>query len=177
MKKPTDEEIDEFLKESNAIENEFSKIAFDDAKQAWITGVLNKEEFSIELMLAIHRRLMKRLNKEIAGKIRDIPVYVGNSVNTRECMKPELIRYNLEELFERWENKNKTHNLKNTDIATKEEWIKKWHVDFEHIHPFQDGNGRTGRMLMNIQRLMIGLPILIIHTGPEQYKYYEWFRE
>jgi Fic family protein len=175
MKKPTDYEVKEFLKESNAIENEFSQIAYEDANQAWITAVINKEEFSIELMLAIHRRLMKRLNKEIAGKIRDIPVYVGNSNGYKECMKPELIRPNLEKLFEKWENRS--HNLnEGVDIKTKEEWIKQWHIDFEHIHPFQDGNGRTGRILMNIQRLILKLPLLIIHTGPEQFEYYKWFK-
>ena len=45
------------------------------------------------------RRLMKRLNPKIAGKIRTIPVYVGNSKGYRECLKPELIREELRFLF------------------------------------------------------------------------------
>lgn len=50
------------------------------------------------------------------------------------------------------------------------------HVRFEHIHPFADGNGRMGRMLMNWQRRHEGLPLLIIHEGDEQRDYYKWFK-
>jgi Fic family protein len=163
MKQPTEEEVNEFLRESNAIEREYGDKAFDDAKQAWITGVLNaKEDFSIDLMLGIHRRLMKRLNPWIAGNLRTVHVYVGN----RQCLSPELIREELRLLF-------------NPGLypAFSEETIKTWHIKFEQIHPFEDGNGRTGRILMNLQRLKIGLPILIIHEGEEQLEYYKWFKQ
>jgi len=53
--------------------------------------------------------------------------------------------------------------------------IKLSHIEFENIHPFEDGNGRVGRILMNIQCLNAGLPLLVIHTGKEQQKYYTWF--
>jgi Fic family protein len=174
--KPTNENANEFLRESNAIEREYSDEAFEDAKQAWITGVLNaKDDFSINLMLALHRRLMKRLNPKIAGHIREVPVYVGNYKSFRECLKPELIRKELKKLFDKW-NENK-ETIKEMPTSTKEMFVKEWHVRFEGIHPFEDGNGRTGRMLMNLQRLMVGLPILIIHEGPEQFQYYKWFKK
>ena len=54
--------------------------------------------------------------------------------------------------------------------------IKDWHIQFEHIHPFEDGNGRVGRILMNLQLLNEGLPILVIHQGEEQKRYYKWFK-
>jgi DNA phosphorothioation-dependent restriction protein DptG len=54
---------------------------------------------------------------------------------------------------------------------------KAYHIEFEGIHPFEDGNGRVGRILLNVHRISVGLPILIIHEGAEQMKYYEWFRE
>jgi hypothetical protein len=50
------------------------------------------------------------------------------------------------------------------------------HIRFEHIHPFYDGNGRVGRMLMNWQRLQEGLPILVI-KAKEKEAYYEWFQK
>jgi fido (protein-threonine AMPylation protein) len=180
---PTDEEADEFIYESNKIEREYSQKAFEDAKQAWVTGVLNfKKDFSIDLICGIHRRLMKRLNPKIAGNIRDIPVYVGNSKGYRECMKPELIRGELQKLVDKWSNRDNylkkagAHSGK-LDLKRKEEFVKQWHVEFEHTHPFEDGNGRTGRILMNLQRLTLGLPLLIIHEGEEQFEYYKWFKE
>jgi fido (protein-threonine AMPylation protein) len=49
------------------------------------------------------------------------------------------------------------------------------HVRFEHIHPFVDGNGRLGRMLMNWQRKQEGLDILVIEDA-KKHEYYEWFK-
>lgn len=118
---------------------------------------------------------MKRLNPKIAGHIRDVPVYVGNYKSFRECLKPELIRGRLDKLFAAWNEQKE--NLKEMPDSTKEAFIKQWHIDFEGVHPFEDGNGRTGRMLMNLQRLMVGLKILIIHEGDEQFSYYKWFKK
>ena len=50
------------------------------------------------------------------------------------------------------------------------------HHEFECVHPFVDGNGRTGRLLLNALRLRAGLPWLNIKPGPEQYAYYELIR-
>ena len=55
-------------------------------------------------------------------------------------------------------------------------YIKKLHVDFEKIHPFADGNGRVGRILMNVQMINSGLPLITIHEGIEQQEYYRWFK-
>ena len=54
---------------------------------------------------------------------------------------------------------------------------KRTHIDFEQLHPFEDGNGRVGRILYNIHRVTLGLPIHIIHEGEEQMEYYKWFKE
>lgn len=177
--KPTDEEADEFIKESNAIESEFTDEAFRDAKQAWIMANLCANELNpetgIDYILAIHRRLMKRFPR-IAGKIRDVPVMIGGQV--RDQSKKE-IENELDILLHVWNGRgflNYAVAEENKQEAT-EKFIQDWHVRFEKVHPFIDGNGRTGRILMNVQRLMMGLPLLIIHTGPEQYSYYKWFKE
>jgi fido (protein-threonine AMPylation protein) len=57
---------------------------------------------------------------------------------------------------------------------------KEAHVMIEHIHPFQDGNGRVFRILYNIHRVNIGEKIQIIHAdwpkkNGEQAEYYQWF--
>jgi len=59
------------------------------------------------------------------------------------------------------------------DLKESKNW-KSMHIQFEKIHPFIDGNGRIGRILMNWHRLKLGLPIKII-IETEKYNYYKWF--
>lgn len=167
-KQPTEEQVKEFLSESNAIEGEYSEEALQDATQAWTMACLCANDFNpqegVSYMLGIHRRLMKRLNPKIAGKIRKVRVGVQTKDGFREGTAPEEIKEELRLLF----------NPGLYPIIS-EETIKAWHVQFEHIHPFEDGNGRTGRILMNIQRLRLGLPLLIIYDK-EKGEYYKWFK-
>lgn len=150
----------EFLKESNAIEREYSDVALRDAEQAWMMAKICMDDpLIIDYILAIHRRVMKRLNPNIAGVIRGCDVWVGG----RKCLYAKEIKEELKNLCK--------------IIPKDEEEIKQWHIKFEGVHCFQDGNGRVGRILMNIQRLKIGLPILIIHEGEEQMEYYKWFKD
>lgn len=154
-----EEDVNEFLRESNAIEREYSDEAFEDAKMAWIMAVVNGDVVDTPYILGIHRRLLRRLNKPIAGKIRNCTVYIGGDV--REQSKEQIIE-ELKKLCE-WNPKNWSD-------------IKRWHIAFEKIHPFEDGNGRIGRILMNIQRIKSKLPVLTIHEGKEQFEYYKWFK-
>ena len=55
---------------------------------------------------------------------------------------------------------------------------KDMHVRFEKIHPFVDGNGRTGRMLMWLHEYWLGRePTLIRSNEADRHYYYQWFRE
>ena len=50
-------------------------------------------------------------------------------------------------------------------IQSKEDIFKKiayFHIEFEHIHPYEDGNGRTGRLLINYELLKNNLPPIVI---------------
>lgn len=114
------------------------------------------------VMLKAHKILMlhQDLLPNEKGYFRNIPIYIGD----RCGVSPELIRPLLEDWCE--------------DIKSsfRDDDIKADHVQYEIIHPFVDGNGRTGRMFMNWQRLKVGLPILIIKES-EKYEYYKWFEE
>ena len=151
----------EFLKESNAIEREYSDEALQDSKQAWTMAcVSSKDGINTSYILGIHRRLMKRLNPCIAGKIRNCSVCIGGEIRNQSKIQIKVELKNLCKF-----------------IPKTEEKIKEWHIKFEKLHPFEDGNGRTGRILMNIQRLKAKLSLLIIHEGKEQMEYYKWFKE
>lgn len=52
---------------------------------------------------------------------------------------------------------------------------KESHIAFERIHPFIDGNGRTGRMLMWYREKQLGLPMTLI-TKRDVADYYDWFK-
>ena len=108
---------------------------------------------------------MKRLNPRISGKLRCVQVGVNTPQGFKEAILWKDIPKELRQLCNTGLNPTLT-----------EELIKQWHIRFEKIHPFEDGNGRVGRIIMNYQRLKQGLPLLVIHVGEEQQEYYEWFR-
>lgn len=51
--------------------------------------------------------------------------------------------------------------------------IAKYHIEFEKIHPFEDGNGRTGRILLNYELLKNNLPPIVI-SKEDRVKYFEF---
>ena len=55
------------------------------------------------------------------------------------------------------------------------EKIAKYHIEFEKIHPFEDGNGRTGRILMNFELIKNNLPPIVI-SKDDRVKYFEFIR-
>lgn len=54
--------------------------------------------------------------------------------------------------------------------------IAKFHLNFEAIHPFLDGNGRIGRAVINYQLAQFGLPPIILRDK-EKATYYKSFRD
>ena len=54
--------------------------------------------------------------------------------------------------------------------------VANFHLQFESIHPFIDGNGRTGRLIMNLQLIKAGLPAINIKFADRR-KYYDAFDE
>ena len=152
--------VEEFLKENNAIEGVFDDDSLKQANIAW-KYLMGQEEMNPGVMLKTHKILM--LNQEYLksyerGYFRKDKVYIGG--------KEALNWRKIEERIE---------------ILAMNMWLypKNWkhhHIEYEKIHPFVDGNGRTVRMFMNWQRVkQLKRPLLIIHTGKEQFEYYKWF--
>lgn len=168
MNKTTAEQVHEFLRESNAIEREYSEQSFDDSLHAW-NYLMTQSEMTIDVVKEVHRILMatRPLEEKYKGEFRDIPVYIGR----HEAMNCKFIEPSLQSWCSGM-------NMRGTEgLENKEGLSRDLHVEYEHIHPFVDGNGRTGRMFMNWERLHNDLPLLIIHEGDEQMEYYKWFRK
>lgn len=169
--KYTKKQVEEFLRESNAIEGVFSDEMLQNALKAW-RYLARQKELTPGVIVETHRLLMANsgLEEKYIGKIRDCDVFIGG----RAGLSPHLIRDALRSWIRDVETSVK--------IPGKDgKHIKLDHITFEEIHPWADGNGRTGRMFMNWARMQAGLPILIIHAdwpkeGGEQAEYYQWFK-
>ena len=95
--------------------------------------------------------LQKTDNAREAGKYRTMPVVIQGAEHLPP--QPYLIASKMEELIE-WNNKKQSlHPI---------ERIAQLHNRFVGIHPFIDGNGRTGRLIMNFELLKSGYQIAII---------------
>ena len=188
--KITKKEI-EFLRESNAIEQEHSNQALRDATKAWEYAKKDfpktKEEFAKTYIPNIHYLLLNNLRPDIRGQYRTCNVSIGGKIKKfisiskfeeeMEAVFGIMIKINkllARDVDYRREITKGINIIKKKDLG---KLAKDLHVAFEESHPFEDGNGRVGRILMNVHRLQLGLPILIIHEGEEQMEYYKWFEK
>ena len=130
-----------------------------------------KEHISIELIKKIHKIIFEN-SKHYAGQLRQKGIEVvvrdglGNIVH--QGAPSEKVQELLKELVE-WYNKYKK---KYPPILL----AGVVHNQFENIHPFQDGNGRVGRILMNNILIKHGLPPVNIGLKNRK-KYYQCLQE
>lgn len=120
-----------------------------------------KFTFSEHLIKQIHSLIIQDIDRNIAGQYRNIDVFIAGT----EHVPPSAldVSFKMKELAD-WARRN--HNK--MYIV---EFAAIFHHKFVHIHPFQDGNGRTARLLMNIFLMRHGFPIAIIQKNDRQ-KYY-----
>ncbi len=177
MDKKEEEDLNKFIWESNAIENVKSQEAFDDSYSAWryIQGQIdNFTKISIPAIERIHSEVMRRLQLDIAGKFRDTDMVVGGGGKITGHKEVQSQMENWIRLYSVIPTFGRASTDEGKGLIAGH--IKKAHIAFENIHPFYDGNGRVGRLIMLWQRVVAGLPIEIIYERQKE-KYYEWFRE
>lgn len=68
------------------------------------------------------------------------------------------------------------HNYNNDKEKDVFEKIANYYIEFESIHPFEDGNGRTGKLLINFELLKNDIPPVVI-PKEERVKYFEFLRD
>lgn len=153
-----DYHINNFILHSNLIEKEDTREAFDDALNAF-NYLLTQDSLSLKTIALTHDMMLRRLNPRIVGQFRDVNVRVGN----RLCPPHERVVALLNDWL------IKIHpNVKDLHSALVA------HVKFEEIHPFEDGNGRIGRMLLNWHLVKNAQSIAVIDVR-DRFLYYKWF--
>jgi len=111
----------------------------------------NKQEITNNFIINLHKELMKNIDLRIGYRITDNRVIKSHfNSSPGAYVKTDM------DLLLKWYGKNKK-NLHPIVLATI------FHHKFEKIHPFSDGNGRTGRMILNHILIKNNYPPLIIY--------------
>jgi Fic family protein len=119
-------------------------------------------EFTPDLVRAIHLRMMN-------GIVSDAGEYRAHSVRISGSHVP-LANFNkISELIKLW-----CQHI-NEETADPIMTLATSHAEFERIHPFSDGNGRTGRLILFAKALQLGLvpPVIKKQRRNAYYKYLE----
>ncbi len=110
----------------------------------------SNEDISHDLMIKVHTKLMANIDSRIGYRLHDVRVIqAGFKATPAPYVKIDM------DILLKWYNLNKK-SLHPLVLATI------FHHKFEKIHPFMDGNGRTGRMLLNFILMRNEHPPLII---------------
>ena len=127
------------------------------------TIVLNQD-----IILFLHGLLIGGIDDSIAGRFRKEGEYVR--VAKHIAPAPEHVMRMIEVLIHDYKSDHDINFLKK---------IGYFHLQFETIHPFCDGNGRIGRVLINLQLQEFGYPNIIIRDKEKQvyYKTFTSFRD
>ena len=187
LKEITLAEIPEMVYNSNAIEN--STLTLEDTEKILLGGSLdrkvnirevfeaknlakltetllekNKSLLNIKLILKLHKTLLSNIDDTIAGRFRRGKEWVR--VSNHLGANPRFVHTLMQELVDNY-NQNKINYFLDA--------VAHFHAEFETIHPFVDGNGRIGRVLINLQLMNAGFPPIIIQNKSKQTEYYPLF--
>src|SRR3989344_4462395 len=116
-----------------------------------LLNVKLKKELGNSLIIEIHDKLLENIDERKGYRTTDIRVVRSNF----DASPGKYVRTDMDLLL-KWYNKNE-NKLSPLVLALL------FHHKFEKIHPFMDGNGRAGRMIMNFILLKKGWPPAIIH--------------
>lgn len=119
------------------------------------------DSLTIGQILRWHGALLSGIRDDAAGRFRqgDEWVRVGSHLGANPLFVHEMVERALARYL----------TGRPANIIERISWF---HCEFEAIHPFVDGNGRIGRVLMNHQLLQAGLPPVIVRARSRQAEYY-----
>ena len=147
------EEAKKFFEEGKTPANRELREIYDlrNTREVFFWLMDEKKEINAALIIEIHKRLLKDVDERVGFRTKDIRVFQSHF-----DASPGIYVNADMDLLLKWykENKKKLHPFVLASM---------FHHKFEKIHPFFDGNGRTGRMLMNYVLLRSGYPPSVIY--------------
>ena len=126
----------------------------------YVVALADKESPLTERVIKDIHTLVLMNDAENKGAYRRLPVRIVGAAHTPP--QPYLVPVQMERLLADYENmRGKLHILEAAAL---------FHLRFEGIHPFIDGNGRTGRLLLNLELMKAGLlPVNVKYADRRRY--------
>lgn len=131
----------------------------------YINKKAKEQELTLEVILSLHKMLISNISDDIAGRFRKDNEYVR--VGSHIAPAPKEVVGLLEKMLAEYNAASHENIIRR---------IAKLHLTFEFIHPFNDGNGRIGRVINNYLLIREGfVPVNIKFIDRKMY--YEAFKE
>lgn len=124
--------------------------------------VQDNEPLSERIIKELHQLVLKNIDQENAGRYRQINVIIAGAEH--KPMGAIHVPQAMADFID-W------YNTQATQLHPVER-AARVHAEFVKIHPFVDGNGRTSRLLMNLELMKAGFPAAIL-TVEQRLEYYE----
>jgi excisionase family DNA binding protein len=128
----------------------------------YVTELVNEKTPISERVIRDIHALVLMDRPDDKGVYRRIPVKIMGALH--EPPQPYLVPIQMERLVGELAH-DRRHNIEKAAL---------FHLDFEGIHPFIDGNGRTGRLLLNLMLMQAGYPPVNVKFADRQ-RYYACF--
>jgi len=132
---------------------------------SYINQKAQNEKLTLDNILLMHKMLLSNINDGVAGRFRNQNEWVR--VGSYIAVNPKEITDRLEKTLAQYNASSSEHIIRRIALL---------HLNFEHIHPFVDGNGRIGRVMNNFLLIREGfVPINIKFI--DRNLYYDAFKE